>query len=274
MMLAAAARGLVPIGSSLYEWEPLLYPGSVSDYQNDSLTGISDLEMIGDADNPSFYTRFSGHASAPGEESQVGFRMRMSGNQGSRKFQGRAWVAIDVNFDGWIDAFIGADEKSLSIHAVGDGPNDSPSTTSIEKKAYWSGRSDRNTFDWSPVTRELDPEATSLDLDNAGGQDYFLTFVLPFDVLVSALIDLTELDSFDETSTVAYLAATGTNGVQINADINGLNGGIDSTISWKEAEAFAEKVNITGQAVPEPSLYGLIAGLSVLFILARRRQSH
>ena len=264
---------IVPVGSSTADWIAVSYRNAVSDAAADNQANIADLELVGNVDNAAFYTRFEDNGPDDPTDGAVGFRMRMSGDQGSRLFHGNTWVGMDVNRDGSLDLFLGANDQQLSIHALDGGTADSPQNTRIAKDPLWSTPTTSLNYSWTPVTFELDPTATSLDIDNEAGNDYFITFSIPFVEVILAIESLGIVESFDDTSTVSYIAATSTQGNTLNSDINGIEGGVNSPVTWQDSEVISDESDLDGNpVVPEPATAALILGLGAAgFVLLRRR---
>jgi hypothetical protein len=275
--IALSGDAAIILTAATTDWKPILYLNAVSDHHADTQANIADLELVGDATHPAFYKHFDDGGTPDNRtDGQISFRMRMSGNQGAAGFHGQAWVGIDLQLDGAIDLFIGASEDRISIHGSGKDRNNSPKSTAIEKKAFWQTDAEAANFNWQPVTFELDPAALSTDLDAAGGNDYFLSFSLPFSTLVNAVEELTGMRGFDDTRTLSYIAATATQGNKINADINGLEGGLDANESWPDLEVLSVETHVDGTptVIPEPAaatLAGGVGALLALFLLHRRR---
>lgn len=254
-------------------WTPINKPGSVSDFARDNQANISDLELVGDINHPAFYTLFDGGQTPSTTDGEIAFRFRMSGDQGSPKFHGYAWVGVDADRDGALDLFLGASDREIGIYETNGATNNSPGETGIGN-LLWSTRTDRKNYAWQPVTASNDPSATSFDIDDEAGNDYFLSFVLPFNQLVSAVTSLTALPAFDESSTLRYIAATSTNKNNINSDINGLEGGTDSQTPWDDKDTgITTDTGVDGTPIPEPATVSLFAGCLALAVLCVRKRS-
>ena len=80
--------------------------------------------------------------------------------------------------------------------------------------------------------------------------------------------------NFDETSPIAYVAATATQVNSLNADLNGVDADLSSIETWGALGALSPEVNADGTPVPEPKTYALIFGMLALgFTVNRRKRS-
>jgi len=116
-------------------------------------------------------------------------------------FSGALFVGIDATTNGVLDLFVGVDNSGskdlIGIWNPGIGLNTSPNTTSIESPPMTNfvqvlSSSPVANYDWQAVHSIIDPGATDFDIDNGSTQsgndltDYFLSFSLPFNEIVSA----------------------------------------------------------------------------------------
>lgn len=273
---------MIPVLSSSEDWAAVPYPNTQSDFYEDEQAKSVDRDIIGDEANPAFYTRFDDGGTADNlTDGEIAFRLRMAGDKPPEGFGGQAWIGADIDLDGTLDFFIGANDSFISIHAAGGDLNNSPSTTSIDSNPLWSIPTSNFNFSWTAVTAELDPTASSFNLDGGkkkGGEDFFLTFTLPFQEVVNAVETLTGVAFLDENSAIAYVAATASQGNTLNSDINGVNGGVKSSLTWGELGAISPALRMDGSlysSVPEPRLAAIMASLSALiFVVHRRRRLH
>ncbi|NDV60987.1 hypothetical protein G0Q06_00835 [Puniceicoccales bacterium CK1056] len=274
-----SASAIISVGGPTTEWVEIIYPGVQSDYLTDQQTGIYEFDIVGSADgsHPGIYTQFdNGGDDLSRTDGELAFRFRVGGNKNPAYFEGLAWVGMDVNGDGVLDLFAGVENPkaatwTISIHDAGTGANISPSTTSISTTPEFSYNSIAGTFDWAPVTSTNDPSATNFDLDGGGETDYFISFKLPFADLVSAINTLVPGTDFDDTKAIAYVAATSTQGNSLNADLNGVEAGRDSTTTWEILGALSPELTADGTPIPEPATYAVLLGLSALILTGRRR---
>ena len=273
---AFVAHGQLLPGSPTTTWSPLVVSGP-SDPFSDSQSGRNDVEIIGDGDphHAVYRTFFEGTEANSFLDAELGFRFRMSGTQGnSSDFGGYAWAGMDVSGDGAMDFFVGingsGNSVDVTINAAGDGLNISPSTTTIERNALWSTPATAQNYRWEPVTPGPlgnDPLAATDDLDGNGRVDHFLTFIVPFVELVTVVETI--VPGFGPTSAVGFIAGTATQGNSLNADLNGVDGSINSAQTWQELGAITNPA-----AIPEPSTFAALFGLLALGLVrfARRRR--
>jgi hypothetical protein len=254
-------------------WTPINKPGVVSDFARDNQANIADLELVGDADNSAFYGQFDGLGTPSTVDGEIAFRFRMSGDQGNARFAGYAWVGVDADRDGTLDLFLSASDRDIGIYETdANSTNSSPGETGIGS-LIWSTRTNQDNYEWAPVTATNDPTATSFDIDNEAGTDYFLSFVLPFNQLVSAVTSITALPAFDETAVLSYIAATSTNRNTLNSDINGIEGGTSSQTPWNDEEnGITNETGVDGTPIPEPVTTSVIVAFIALALLCVRKR--
>ena len=272
--------GSIPIASPTNLWRAIVYPGTTSDFVADEQAKSIDRDLVGDADHSAFYTRFDDNGTdADPTDGEVAFRLRMAGDQPPPGFGGQMWIGADVDGNGSLDIFIGANDAQIAIHAAGTDLNISPNTTSIEATPFWSTPAvPGDNFLWTEITPALDPDTTNFDIDAAkkGSPDYFLSFKLSFNAFVVAVNALTPVIDFDDSAPLAYVAATASQGQTLNADLNGVDGGVNSSISWVDLDALSPQITVDGEIfnAPEPSTTALaIACAGLLAVLWNRRRA-
>jgi hypothetical protein len=266
----------IPVLSPTDEWNGIVYPGVTSDYPSDTQAVSLDLDLVGDVDHAAFYTRFDDNATPLiTNDGELGYRLRMAGNQSPATFSGQAWIGADVNNDGALDLFVGANSGTLSINFAGPDTNTSPNSTSIDSTPFWSTPVSGSNFNWSEVNSTIDPDGTNFDIDNGGisEPDYFLTFIIPFSQFAGAVNSLSLGFTFDDTSPVAYIAATATQGQTLNADLNGVDG-TSSNLTWTDLDAISPEIFVDGEPViPEPGTTVLFFALaSGIFLFVQKRR--
>ncbi|MBK1855597.1 hypothetical protein JO972_11550 [Verrucomicrobiaceae bacterium 5K15] len=252
-----------------------------ADPSEDQQTGIRDADIVGDANNPSFYTAFD-DADTPLvlTDGTLGFRLRVAGDKNPSGFESAFWVGIDANLDGAIDLFAAAIEGSeVGLYPAGSGANISPSTTSIDSSnPYYEVSATSANYDFQSVNTTIDPTLTNDNLDGGSGgggdhTDYFVSFSLPLIELATAVdsLNLPGIGSFDETNALQYVTATSNNANSLNQDLNGINGGQSSSTSWEDLGGFSEILSANGLPVPEPSSW-VFSSLAGLIMLRHRRR--
>lgn len=258
-------------GSPTTQWVPILYGNSnYPDPSADQQTGSAESDIVGNLIQPSLYMQFN--------SGYLGFRLRVGADANPPGFKGAAFVGLDADLNGSLDLFVGVNNQGKSdqvgIWNPGTGLNTSPKTTSIVSPALMSYTETSLNYGFTAVTAVNNPGATSFDLNGDGNTDQFLTFYVPFADIASklALAGIT----FTANSPMQLVAATATQDNSLNQDLNGVTGGINSTLSWTQLGAFSQIYSPTGIApVPEPSTLSLciIAAtlLPLRFVRLRRR---
>lgn len=259
------------------QWVPVLYGNNnFPDPSGDQQTGSAESDIVGNPAEPSLYLQLAG--------GYLGFRLRVGADVNPPGFKGCAFVGLDVNATGTLDLFVGVDNQGshnqIGIWLPGSGANTSPSTTTIANSPAYRYAETALNYSFTSVSAATDPTASNFDLNGDGRPDQFLTFYLPFSDLASALA--TEGIAFTTSSLMDMVAATATQPNSLNEDLNGVNGGINSSQTWAQlgatsliySPASTGPVNVA--PVPEPSsdtLCALACGAALcqLVILRRRR---
>jgi len=282
-----SVRADLIIDSPTTNWTPIAYPGgNIPDPSEDQQTGSSESDLVGDIDHASFYARFDGGGTPNLLDGTLGFRMRVAEEDNPAGFSRAVFVGIDANTNGVLDLFVGVDNSGskdlIGIWSPGSDANTSPDTTSIESPPMTnfvqilSGSPGAN-YDWQEVTSIIDPDATDFDIDNGSTQggndptDYFLSFSLPYSHIVSALASMPTPILIDQSSHLNFVMATATQDNSLNQDLNGVDGGISSTLTWSQLGAVTITLS-AGDTIPEPgSAVLLLLGFAFLLPGLRRR---
>jgi hypothetical protein len=285
--LAFAASGsvhaaMIVVTDDNTGWTEIAYPVvTTPDDPNDHQTGIPEGDIVGNnTGDPAVLTNFDDNGT-PGilDDGYIGFRVRVAGDKPPAGYTSFFGVGMDANTDGVIDLFLAVDNASggaadqIGIFDPGAGANTSPDTTTIINPPLVPyGENDPldalyDNYNFSGVTT-IDPLETNTDLDAGGKEDFYLTFVVPFDDIVAQLGILGI--AFDENSTVQYVFGTSTQSNALNQDLAGPNGGTTSSLTWDQLGAISLEYSASGTPVPEPSTVVLL-GLGLVSLAAARR---
>ena len=252
-------------------WTTILYPTNaptVPDPAGDQQTGSKEGDIVGNGLTPSLYTQFYNGGTPSLTDGQIAFRFRLAEEKNPPGYSGFAFVGLDANNDGRLDLFVGVNNSGstaeLGIYGPGTGANISPNTTSLINPAMTTYAETTANYSWTLVNATIDPVTLTFDVDNGGVTDRFLTWVMPFAGLVNAFTTLGIL-GINENSVVTYVAATATQANSLNQDINGVNGGVNSTTTWTALGGLSQPLTLQGTATPEPTAAMLLAlGLGVI----------
>ena len=227
------------------DWVTVPYRASaVLDAAGDQATGTGETDIVGNSTHASFLTKFV--AGSTNTTGTLYFRVRVGADQGSAGFTNGVMIGMDGNQDGQLDVFVGVRStpriwKSTGTQCI------SPATTALKTgspvKKYSSTTANYN---WSAVSAALDPQATSLDLNTAGGTDYFVSFAIPFADVVAAFAS--KGITFNSTKIVTYVLGTGVRAKTYDEDMNGVSGGVNSTTPWAALGALSQPLIVTGTA--------------------------
>lgn len=271
--LPSAAAVIVP-GSPTSSWTPISYPTLLPDYSDDQQTGIPEADIVGSLANPAFYTAFDDAGTPSLTDGNLAFRVRIGADKNPAGFSQFMGVGVDADLNGSLDIFLAVENSGnpdrVAIYDAGSGTNTSPSTTTIDASYLFTYALSASNYDFQAVTATIDPTATSFDLDADGDTDFFLTWVIPFADIASALANQPFAILIDQNSALRYVVGSSTQPNALNQDLGGPNGGTTSTSSWGAIGAFSNPISATGSPIPEPNSLVLVA-LGLLVLAARRR---
>lgn len=254
-VLPTARASLMDVTSPTTTWTGIKYGGSNGfDPTVDQQTGSAEGDIVGSAQHASVYTYFADANTPSTTDGMLGFRIRLGEDSSPAGFKTAAFVGIITNAaSGKIDLFVGVNNSgsadAIGIFWPGSGANTSPSTTTISG-AMISYTETALNYNWSPVNTTIDPSVgTATDLDGGGGNDYFLTFAVPFSDIVAQLA-ARGITGINENSTFSYVIATSTQGNSLNQDLNGVPKNYNGALSWGALGALADPTTPIS-AVPE-----------------------
>ena len=275
LLMGNRSQAQIDPWSSTAWWTPIIYgPNLYPDFTGDQQTGSSEGDIVGNLSNASLYLGYyNGGTTNVFTDGQLAFRFRLGADKSPAGYKGVAVIGMDLDMDGSLDLFAGVNNSGstpmIGLWYAGTGANSSPNSTSISSTPTYSYNETAANYSWMPVSLSNDPSATSTDIDGGGSTDYFLSFAISFADLVA--MANTIVPGFDESSTVNFVAITGTQLNSLNQDINGINGGINSGINWQDLGAFSQTYTGGGElVVPEPSSAALGGILLAALLIFRR----
>jgi len=280
---ASSASGApIVIDGPTTDWTAISYPLLVPDFSNDQQTGDTEVDVVGNSSRPALYMQFD-DGGTPGDltDGNIAFRLRLGAQRNPPGYSRFAAVGMDADRDGDLDIFIGVDNSGgsdrIEIYNGGSGGNTSPSTTtlvSVSPTPITYSQTGSN-YDWSVTNATIEPGESNFDLDADGNTDYFLSWLVPFNDIVTLLSGDPHFINIDENSHVQYVVGTSTQDNALNQDLGGPDGGTTSGLTWEELGAVSDPVTSTGVFAPEPgSLELLLFGLLGLAAARAHLSSH
>lgn len=281
---ASTASAAISVSSPTTSWVVVPYANpALADPSGDQQTGSPEGDIVGNAENPSFYVKFDGGGTPSLTDGEIAFRLRLGADSNPAGLKTVVWFGIDANLDGKIDLFAGALEASkIGFYPAGTGANISPSTTSIQSSnPYYETATTASNFSFTAVNATINPGVTNTNLDGGTGganpTDHFVSIVLPFANLVTAVNSLNLAGvgtNFNENTPLRYIAATSQQANSLNQDLNGIGANYNASSTWTDLGGFANTISAGGVAasVPEPSM-ALLGCLGALGIVIRRRRA-
>jgi PEP-CTERM motif-containing protein len=248
------------------------------DAADDQATGIPEADIVGNAANPAAYFRFDDAGTPSRTDGFIAFRVRIGADKNPAGFDHFMGVGVDANSDGALDLFLAVDNSGnpdrLGIFDAGAGANTSPSTTSINSSPLFSYALSVGNYHFGAVNATIDPSATSFDVDADANNDYFVSFVIPFANVVSAL-SAQGVNGVDDASPMRFVFGSSTQPNALNQDLGGPTGGTSSTQTWGQLGAMSNTLTSSGGFVPtpEPGTASLVAlGLLALAVRTDHRR--
>jgi hypothetical protein len=268
----SAGASVVDVTSPTTNWTSITYANNNADPSNDQQTGSEEGDIVGNTTHPAAYTQYGDNGSSSPTAGDLAFRIRVGADASPPGFKSAMFVGIDANHDGAIDLFVGVNNSgsadTIAIWKPGAGLNISPNTTTIASTPVMSYTPIASSnYHWAPVTSTLDPTVgTATDIDGGGQNDYFLSFKIPFNDIVTQL-SAQGINGVTRSSTFSYIIATATQANSLNQDINGIGQTFDGSATWSSLGAIANDLTADGMSVvPEFSPFGAVTVLAVLAV--------
>jgi hypothetical protein len=273
LLLCAATLSAATVSDSSTLWTTI--PGNY-DFFTDQQTGQTQGDIVGSTNDPGFFTTFNSNGNTSNTDGTLGFRLRLDKAGNANQFDRVAWIGIDADLNGSLDAFVGVNysgsTQEITIRDAGAGANNSPSTTTISNSAAFTYTPSATNYNYRPVNFSTDGGTTN-DSTGSGDPDYYLSFLINFADLVSFLGTQQKPDlsffSINDSTSLRYVLATSTNVNALNQDLGGINGmpnGASANQTWTQLGGFSPVLPI-----PEPSSAMLVCLTNLFFLLRRKR---
>ncbi|MGZ5507198.1 MAG: tandem-95 repeat protein, partial [Limisphaerales bacterium] len=251
-------------------WTVMPYPtGIQSDYLNDQQTGTEEADIVGEGGSEDLSGAYIGFN--PGNTATNGtvcFRVRVGADVSPPGYKSEMHIGVDGNNDGVLDLFLSVDNSGsgsfLRIFKAGTGANISPSTTSIDNTPLFTYSEGSTNYDFEAVTATIDPRVVTstnthpLDLDGGGQNDFFLSFFFPVSDLISAL-NTVGITNITTNTLFRFVVASSGQPNSLNQDINGLNGGVNSSVNYTNTGAITPPISLDGQTNRRPNVVNDLA---------------
>lgn len=248
------------------------------DYLSDQQTGSPAGDIIGVGTNHGFFVTFNNNGTSSSTDGTLGFRLRLDAAGGSSNkpaFDRVAWIGIDADINGDIDAFLGLNlqgsASSIGLYSPGTGLNDSPGTTAIANAPALTYALTSANYNYRPVNYLTDGGTTNdITTTTSGDPDYYVSFMVPFTDVAGFLAG--KSIKITDQSPLRYMMATSTQPNNINQDLGGVNGGVNSPTTWTDLGGFTSIVNASGTVIPEPSVTLTLLISQILLLFHRHRR--
>jgi len=260
------------------EWMIISNAGNEPDWPTDQQTGSAEGDINGNLSQPALFAQFDDN-DTPGilTDGYLAFRVRLGRDKKPLGFSTAVFIYLDADNDGATDIFIGVNNSGsadkIGIWDPGSGLNTSPNTTTIGS-TYFDYTQTSTNYDWAPVTTfpsGNDPGVgNSTDLDSDGNNDHFISFMVPFGDVVSAL-NSEGISGYNQNTVSTYVLATATQANSLNQDLSGPDDTYDPDATWEDIGAGSNPVTPAGGEVPEPATMAILVAGGFGILLKRRR---
>jgi hypothetical protein len=262
--VSSASGAPIVIDGPTTDWTVVSYPLMIPDFNDDEQTGDTESDIVGNSLRAALYIQFD-DGGTPGDltDGNIAFRLRVGAEKNPAGFSRFAAVGMDADGNGAIDIFIGVSNSGsgdrIEIYDGGPGSNTSPDTTtiaSVSPTAITYSQTASN-YAWNAIDAIIEPGESTFDLDADGNTDHFLSWLVPFNDVVTHLSNAYGI-AIDEATPVQYVVGTSSQDNALNQDLGGPDGGTTSSETWEALGALSNPVTSTGVVVPEPSSLALL----------------
>jgi hypothetical protein len=188
-------------------------------------------DIVGSGTNYGLLMVFNNNGTTSSTDGTLGFRIRLdTATPPANKpvFDRAAWIGIDADLNGSVDAFIGVNfsgsSNSFGIYDAGAGTNNSPSTTTVSGTAYNSYTILSSNYNYRAVNSgpTTDGGGTNDAATGNGSPDFYVSFMVPFADVVGFLA--TQAININDQTPLRYISATASSANNLNGDFGGMDG--------------------------------------------------
>jgi len=111
-----------------------------------------------------------------------------------------------------------------------------------------------------------------LDVNSDTRTDYFISFSVPFSMVVGALEGI-GISNVTENTAMTYVSASSTQANSLNQNLGGVDGGIKSSQTWEQLGGVSIITSPNG-SVPEPAtMFLLTCGAGIAWLLRLKQRT-